>query len=67
MPGNQIPGDVNQVQTQQDLFKGLSRKKQEGYVPDLGGRVTRRCQGQKKLFSPFCADGIKIDAHFLSP
>jgi hypothetical protein len=27
VPGNQIPNHVNQAQTQQDLFNGLSRKK----------------------------------------
>jgi hypothetical protein len=36
----------------QDLFNGLSVKKQEGYVPDLGGKSDKAMPGsKKKLFS----------------
>ena len=50
VPENQIPNHVNQAQTQQDLFNGLSRKKQEGYVPDLGGKSDKAMPGSKKTF-----------------
>ena len=48
--GNQIPNHVNQAQTQQDLFNGLTVKEQEGYVPDLGGKSDKAMPGSKKTF-----------------
>ena len=50
VPENQILNHVNQEQTQQDLFNGLSRKKQEGYVPDLGGKSDTAMPGSKRRF-----------------
>ena len=41
---------MNQAQTQQDLFNGLTVKEQEGYVPDLGGKSDKAMPGSKKTF-----------------